>query len=367
MTRGLLALVATVLAVAVVAASGLAWLVTRDGPTVGAGPADVATERFLDAYVDPDGRVVRRDQGGDTVSEGQAYALLLATAVGDEATVDAVWTWSQDNLQRADGLLSWQWRDGEVVDAESATDADLDAARALVLAGERFQRPAWREDGLALARAVLAEETVLTGAGRVLVAGTWVGEPPYAVNPSYSSPAASALLARVSGDARWDELQAGNLAVNVQLVGEDRLPPDWAQVEADGAVRETGGPGGQPTRFGFDAGRLPVRYAESCTPEHRELAAELVAPLTSTEPGRAVYDLAGSPQTGDSHPLAHVALAAALAADGQRDGARAALDAADAADRDNPTYYGAAWAALGRVMLTDPVLGGCPPLVEEPS
>ena len=47
-----------------------------------------ATERFLDAYVDPDGRVVRRDQGGDTVSEGQAYALLLATAVGDEATVD---------------------------------------------------------------------------------------------------------------------------------------------------------------------------------------------------------------------------------------------------------------------------------------
>ena len=27
---------------------------------------------FLDGYVDPDGRVVRRDQGGDTVGEGQA-------------------------------------------------------------------------------------------------------------------------------------------------------------------------------------------------------------------------------------------------------------------------------------------------------
>ena len=33
---------------------------------------------FLAAYVRPDGRVYRPDQGGDTVSEGQAYGLLLA-------------------------------------------------------------------------------------------------------------------------------------------------------------------------------------------------------------------------------------------------------------------------------------------------
>lgn len=37
------------------------------------GRADAAAltagREFLDSYVDPDGRVVRRDQGGDTVSE----------------------------------------------------------------------------------------------------------------------------------------------------------------------------------------------------------------------------------------------------------------------------------------------------------
>jgi endoglucanase len=33
---------------------------------------------FLDHYVEGDGRVVRRDEGGDVVSEGQAYGMLIA-------------------------------------------------------------------------------------------------------------------------------------------------------------------------------------------------------------------------------------------------------------------------------------------------
>ena len=37
-----------------------------------------AGQFFLRRYVDGDGRVVRRDQGGDTVSEGQAYGMLIA-------------------------------------------------------------------------------------------------------------------------------------------------------------------------------------------------------------------------------------------------------------------------------------------------
>jgi endo-1,4-beta-D-glucanase Y len=361
-TRRPLAVVAATMLLAVVAAAGLAQLVTGDSGPRPPTAAREAADHFLDGYVDEDGRVVRRDQGGDTVSEGQAYAMLVATAIGDEATFAKVWDWTRLHLQRSDGLLSWQWRDGQVVDAESATDADLDAARALVLAGERFDRPEWRREGLRVARAVLTEETALTGIGRVLLAGSWVDGPPYAVNPSYASPAAAQVLARASGDARWDELQKGNLDVNEELVDENRLPPDWAQVERDGSVRPTGGPQGEPTRFGFDAARLPVRYAESCSPEHRKLAAEVRPLLERVEPPRTVYDLAGSPQTGQTHPLAHLAEAAALAATGDDAAARQALDAADAAQEQDPTYYGAAWAALGRLMLTDDVLGGCPPL-----
>ncbi len=67
-----------------------------------------AGRAFLAGYVDDDGRVVRTDQGGDTVSEGQAYAMLVAVGLGDADTFDAVWTWTRENLQRRDGLLSWR-------------------------------------------------------------------------------------------------------------------------------------------------------------------------------------------------------------------------------------------------------------------
>jgi len=361
-SRGLLSLVAAVVALGALVAVGLGTLVTSDSGPVRSSLAQAAAEQFLGSYVDPDGRVVRRDQGGDTVSEGQAYAMLLATAAGQEEVFASVWGWTQDNLRRPDGLLSWQWRDGEVVDAESAADADLDAARALVLAGERFGREEWSRDGLRLGRDVLEHETVLTGAGRVLTAGTWVRDAPYEVNPSYASPAASAVLAKASGDPRWAELQAGNHQVNQALVKDGQLPPDWARVQRDGSIEVTGGPGGEPARFGYDAARVSLRYAESCDPQHRELAAQLTDELSSTTPARAVYDLAGSPQTTDTHPLADASKAAALAAAGEHTAAMQALDDADATLQATPTYYGAAWAALGRVMLTDDVLGGCPPL-----
>lgn len=92
--------------------------------------ARAAADRFLDRYVDGEGRVVRHDQGGDTVSEGQAYALLLAAALGDRRRFALVWRWTRERLQRPDGLLSFLWRDGKVEDPQAAADADLDAARA---------------------------------------------------------------------------------------------------------------------------------------------------------------------------------------------------------------------------------------------
>ena len=131
--------------------------------------AEEAARGFLDSYVDDDGRVVRHDQGGDTVSEGQAYALLVAAAIGDRKTFTDVWAWTTAHLRRPNGLLSWRWADGAVVDPSSAADADLDAARALVVAGRVFAAPGLVAEGGALAQAVLDLETVQTGAGRVLV------------------------------------------------------------------------------------------------------------------------------------------------------------------------------------------------------
>ena len=147
-------------------------------------------ELFLSRYVEPSGRVARHDQGGDTVSEGQAYAMLVAAALKDRTRFQAVWTWTQENLLRPDGLLAWRWQDGRVVDAESASDADLDAARALVIAAEVFGDDRLEAEGVRLAKAVLDEETVMTDSGRMLVAGSWAVRDPYGYNPSYASPVA---------------------------------------------------------------------------------------------------------------------------------------------------------------------------------
>lgn len=354
-----------VLVLSAATAGGLATVVTRDDAVAPEVAQTTAATAFLEDYVTSAGRSVRRDQGGDTVSEGQAYAMLVAAGIGDRERFDAVWAWTRANLQRPDGLLSWRWQDGSVVDKESASDADLDAARALVVAGARFDSPRLTADGVALGEALLDHETVTTEVGRVLVAGTWVSEPPYVVNPSYISPAATEVLAEASGDPRWAELDAGSRIVVEELVRTDRLPPDWAEVQADGTVRATPGPGGEPERYGYDAARLVLRHAESCAPEDRDVAARLNELLTRNEETSAVYDLAGSPQTEDTHPLAEAAVAASHAATGDNTAARRALADARQAQVDQPTYYGGAWAALGPLLLARSELGGCPPMVAE--
>jgi endoglucanase len=56
-----------------------------------------------------------------------------------------------------------------------------------------------------------------------------------------------------------------------------------------------------------------------------------------------------------------VAAAAAAAASGHHSDARRLLAQASDLDRAHPSYYGAAWVALGRILLTSSALGGCRP------
>lgn len=325
-----------------------------------------AADAFLADWVD-DGRVVRRDQGDDTVSEGQAYGLLVAVGVDDEAAFTEIWDWTEDNLQRADGLLAWRWSDGEIVDDEPASDGDLDAARALVIAGTRFDEPRFTEAGVALAGVIADRMTAETAVGRILLPGAWAAATePYAYNPSYASPVAFSVLGEATGDPRWAELQAGSAAVTAALLDESPLPPDWAQVHADGSVDAMPGAAGtgKSVRYGYDAARLPLRYAESCDPADVALAARLVTTLARSPELRAETDLGGSPLTSDEHPLALQARAAARAAVGNLPESSDDLRAADELSQEVPTYFGAAWAALAPLMLTTDQLDGCAPLAE---
>src|SRR6185312_7706703 len=113
-------------------------------PSGAAGMVDKASRFFLDHYEQSDGRVVRRDQGGDSVSEGQAYAMVVAAADGDRSRFAAAWGWSRAHLLEPDGLLAWRYAGGRVVDPQPAADADLLSAWALDLASRRFGDDGYR-------------------------------------------------------------------------------------------------------------------------------------------------------------------------------------------------------------------------------
>jgi len=324
-------------------------------------PVAEAATRFLDRYVDGSGRVVRIDEAGDTVSEGQAYAMLLAVAVDDRATFDRAWRWAEQHLQRPDGLLAWRWAGGAVADPEPASDADLDAAWALALAAARWPDGAYDAAAARLASAVASLETATLPDGRpVLVPGPWARSRALAgrgmvLNPSYSSPVGEAVLVAAGhlpgpgSDARLGAMRS----IIGALIDGRGVPTDWATVGPDGAVHGLAGPDDPGAgHFGWDAVRTPLRLAGSCAEDDVALAAR-------TWP--AIEAGAGVDRMGD-HPARLVGAAAAAAAADHRERAAELLERATAADARAPTYYGGALTALGWALLTTDRLGGCPPL-----
>src|ERR1700722_17256180 len=183
---------------------------------------------FLERYEASSGRVVRKDQGGDTVSEGQGYAMLLAVAIGERHQFAAAWRWDRTNLQLPDGLFAYHWSAGKVVNAEPAADADLDTAWALVLAGQRFNNSQYLAQGLRVAAAVLSDETTPVAGSLQLVAGPWGRSNPGVADPSYFSVEAMGALATASGDPRWSQLAADSTALVASLTKSGRtLPANW--------------------------------------------------------------------------------------------------------------------------------------------
>lgn len=335
---------------------------TKAGPTIHS--ANFLAMAFLDHYVAPDGRVIRYDQGGDSVSEGQAYALLLAVATRQAARFASVWTWEKDSLGETNGLFAYDWSNGAVVGAGNATDADLDTAWALVLAANVFHQPAYRRDGLAVANAILANETVVSNGRLELVAGPWARNPPYSVDASYFSPEAMAALATASGDRIWTQLATNSeqLVRNLQGGRSSRsLPPDWALLSVSGDISASPPPSGDgPVAYGLDAERIPVWYGIDCAASGRALSADdwpIVSGLTASGAFQS-YSLKGAVQTMYTNNLGLVAAAASAGAAGNPSRGRALL--AQAQTNLGRTYYGDAWAALGTVLLTTKLLSPCP-------
>jgi len=350
---------------AVLACSGLAAAAAGcGGAATAASPQQQAAAAFLAKYARPDGRVARLDQGGDTVSEGQAYGMLLAEVAGDDAAFGRIWGWTRDHMRLGNGLFAFHANAaGKVVSQQAASDADLLIAWALL----RYHGPdaaSWHRDGRQVAAAILAHE-VTTGPGGtpILAAGPWATGRPASLDPSYWSLQALQGIAQATGGKQWRRLAAGTVALTRQLTRDGRLlPPDWAELTAAGVLRGEPAPDGSvpQTQYGLDAQRTVVWFAASCDQRARALAARwwpLLRPAGRAQALALHPDGAILNATPSVLPL--VAAAAAAKAAGDSAASQRLLRQATAAQRSHPTYYGGAWQALGSALLSGASLGAC--------
>jgi endoglucanase len=200
-------------------------------------------EKYAARFISGDGRVVEPSAGGRTTSEGQAYALLFALVAQDRARFERLLRWTEDNLARGDlakALPAWKWGRGPdgrwgVLDANSASDADLWLGYALLEAGRLWREPRFS----ALASSVLAqvdrrEVGELPGLGPMLLPGP-VGfalDPGRAwrLNPSYLPPQVLQRLA-VEVPGRWKAVLASADRLR-RAVDAGGLVPDWVVYRA---------------------------------------------------------------------------------------------------------------------------------------
>jgi endoglucanase len=236
-------------------------------------PPAILTESwsaYVKHFIQNDGRVIDPKGGGVSTSEGQAYAMLRAVWMRDRRAFDKSHQWAVDNLNsgiRTDHLWAWKWGKTpqgrwQVLDKAFASDADQDAALALILAANTWNEPRY----LSQARSVLKDLWELgtrTVAGRrYLLAGDSLCQPRECkLNPSYAAPYAYRIFGLYDKSHNWTELVDSSYSLLDLASGltKTRLPPDWVFLDVStGAIRLGNN---KDSCFSYDALRVFWRIA----------------------------------------------------------------------------------------------------------
>jgi endoglucanase len=204
--------------------------------------------------------------------------MLRAVWMDDRPVFDKSWHFTKTNLQRPDHLFSWKYgslggdKYGVLVDQggqNSAADADSDIALALLMAYSRWNEPGYLQDAQKLITAIWKEEVVTVNRKPVMAADNLEKNNPNSIiiNPSYFSPAAYKIFAKIDPLHDWNGLAANSYSLLEQLsdIPLDKrssgLPPDWAEMNRASGSLQAPANGALDTNFGYDAFRVPFRLA----------------------------------------------------------------------------------------------------------
>jgi len=197
---------------------------------------------------------VKRDSSdnNDTVSEGIGYGMLLAVGNDDQATFDGLWAFFKQQAAGNGGLMPWKMSGcSGVQDSNSATDAELDAAMALIQASCKWGGN-YKTEGASLMGAIISQLKRSRNGSSTLLAGKRdFGDS--CLNPSYVSPGYYRAFAAVdtANAAAWNDLAADSYTLlNSVANSSTGLVPDWSS-ECEGKSQN----------YSYDAARTPWRVA----------------------------------------------------------------------------------------------------------
>lgn len=265
--------------------------------TVGASPTPEAEipgvlqtswQAYKARFIQPDGRVIDSEGDARATASGQAYAMLRAVLMDDPDTFERTLAWAEENLRRSEEQTSdalwaarWQPEPGDTQEpdatatplepslaAEFASEAEVDAIAALILASRQWGRPRYQT----LARAKLAElwerATVDVNGMRYLLPGSTTAFRPQStlllLQPASLSPSAFRLFAQVDSAHDWMSLVTSSYLVleNSPALSVVGLPSDWVLLDtASNEFQPVANKAERQTVYGADAYRVWWRVA----------------------------------------------------------------------------------------------------------
>jgi endoglucanase len=232
-------------------------------------------QAYRQRFIQDDGRVIDWEADSRTVSEGQAYAMLRAVLINDHVTFAKTLAWGENNLQRrvkgkiSDRLWAWKWGRNEagnwgIIDANFASDADIDAITALIFAARRWNRPDYLQLAIDKLQDLWKFSTFETSyKARILLPGPkeafLISPSTIILNPSYLAPYAFRLFAQVDSAHNWLSLIDTSYQIlnNSAQLSAVKLPSDWVSLDTQsGQYQVLPESSSLKTIYGFDAYRV---------------------------------------------------------------------------------------------------------------
>jgi endo-1,4-beta-D-glucanase Y len=220
-------------------------------PTYDTDTVETAYQNWKAAFFDGT-KVIRPENGNDTVSEGIGYGMLIGVFMDDQPMFDALWSFAKSHFD-GNHLMTWciPAGTGSCSGGGSATDGDEDMAYALLMASKQWSGGTYASDASTLISNIYTHEV----SGNILEGGDGFNNA-NELDPSYFAPSYYRAFATVDSGHNWAGVLSECYTVLSNAQGSYGLVPNWVNTGGTGisSVDSTHG-----IYFGYDACRIPFR------------------------------------------------------------------------------------------------------------